>query len=135
MPLRPSLWKSAAICASWQSGSNGFSLQFNSKRRKSNCDMVAAGMKPLTIVDRAKQILDSKLGIFVLCLTFALGMLNHRVVPINALLSDEDGRVGQDSYQMVWDLWEVNEAISHGQNPYRTNLIYFPLGAELGRHS
>ena len=85
--------------------------------------MVAAGMKPLTIVDRARQILDSKLGIFVLCLAFALGMLNHRVVPINALLSDEDGRVGQDSYQMVWDLWEVNEAFA---------VVPMALMAELG---
>src|SRR5437870_5668212 len=98
MPLRPSLWESAAICASWQSGSNGSNSI--ATPRKSNFDMVAAGMKPLTISDRARQILDSKLGIFVLCLAFTLAMLNHRVVPLNALPSNH-GSVDQDVYQMV----------------------------------
>jgi hypothetical protein len=36
---------------------------------------------------------------------------------------------------MVWNLWIVNHAITHGQNPYFTSLVYHPLGARLVKHT
>src|SRR5437762_10042920 len=80
------------------------------------------------------QVFENRIAAFVLCLAFTLVMLNHRVLPLNAL-PYYNGSAGQDCYQMVWDLWEVNESITSSHNPYRTGLIYYPLGAELGRHS
>jgi hypothetical protein len=36
---------------------------------------------------------------------------------------------------MVWNLWIVDRAVSHGENPYFTSLVYHPLGARLVRHT
>ena len=44
-------------------------------------------------------------------------------------------RPGGDALLMIWNLWHVNEALSHGRNPLRTDLIYHPLGAGLARHT
>jgi len=88
----------------------------------------------MTIAEPAKRFPDSKSGIFFLCLAFTTAMLYHRVVPLDALPFYQ-GSAGQDCYQMVWDLWEVNEAITAGHNPFRTGLVYWPLGAQMGRHS
>ena len=88
----------------------------------------------MKIPNSVKRVIENRIAAFVLCLAFTLLMLNHRVLPLN-VLPYYDGSAGQDCYQMVWDLWEVNESITSGHNPYRTGLIYYPLGAELGRHS
>ena len=82
----------------------------------------------------ARDSLESKIGVFLLSLFFTLAMLYNYVVPLNAVPFSE-GVKGQDCYQMVWNLWVVNEAITSGHNPYRTDLIYYPLGAQLSHHS
>lgn len=61
-------------------------------------------------------------------------MIYHFIIPLGALPFAE-GIKGQDCGQMVWNLWAVNEAITHGHNPYTTNLIYYPIGARLAYHS
>jgi hypothetical protein len=65
---------------------------------------------------------------------FALGMIYHYVVPLNAVLYS-DGVAGNDSGQMIWNLWSVNEAIAAGHNPYQTSLLYYPQGANLAHHT
>ncbi len=42
---------------------------------------------------------------------------------------------GRDGWQMVWNLWWVRYALEHGQNPFRTNLIFYPTGANLYLHA
>src|SRR5437660_6025681 len=61
-------------------------------------------------------------------------MIYHYVVPLDSV-PFSGGIKGQDCYQMVWNLWAVNEAITSGRNPYKTELIYYPLEAELTHHS
>ncbi len=82
----------------------------------------------------ARRFLESNGGVFLLSLTFTLAMLYNHVVPLGAIPFSE-GIKGQDSYQMVWNLWVVNEAIKGGHNPYQTDLVFYPLGAQLSHHS
>jgi hypothetical protein len=46
--------------------------------------------------------------------------------PTRALLGD-----GGDNYQHAWFLWEFARAVAHGHNPFRTDLILYPFGANL----
>ena len=81
-----------------------------------------------------KRWLGGVSGTFLVSLIFALAMLYNYVFPLGAVPFSE-GIKAEDSYQMVWNLWEVNEAITSGRNPYRTDSIYYPLGADLSHHS
>lgn len=40
-----------------------------------------------------------------------------------------------DTWQMVWNLWWVREALMHFQNPFHTDLIFYPQGANLYLHA
>lgn len=61
-------------------------------------------------------------------LLFSLAMMFNYIFPLNATLHH------RDYVLQLWNLWEVNEALVHGHNPYLTDLQYFPVGAHLGRH-
>ncbi len=37
----------------------------------------------------------------------------------------------QDSWQNVWTLWWAQRALSHGQNPLYTTMLYYPTGVGL----
>lgn len=52
--------------------------------------------------------------------------LPNSIHPSQALL----GR-GGDNYLHAWFLWEFARALAHGQNPFHTNLILYPIGANL----
>lgn len=78
--------------------------------------------------------LMSSAGAFLLSLIFTFAMLHGYILPLTALPYSE-GIKGQDSYQMVWNLWFAEESITSGQSPYRTDLLYYPLGARLSHHS
>ena len=78
--------------------------------------------------------LESSWVVFLLCLLFTLLMIYRFIIPLGALPFAE-GIKGQDCGQMVWNLWVVGEAITHGHNPYTTDLIYYPRGARLAYHS
>jgi hypothetical protein len=52
--------------------------------------------------------------------------LPNSIHPTHALL----GR-GGDNYLHAWFLWEFARAVAHGQNPFHTNLILYPIGANL----
>ena len=36
---------------------------------------------------------------------------------------------------MIWNIWFANEAITSGHSPFSTNLVFYPLGANLGHHT
>lgn len=81
-----------------------------------------------------KRLIENSSVLFLLCLLFTLLMIYHFIIPLGALPFAE-GSKGHDCGQMVWNLWVVNESVTHGHNPYTTNLIYYPVGARLAYHS
>ena len=83
---------------------------------------------------RLAGIADSPPGILFLCAIFTLGMIYNCVFPLSALLFTR-GIAGGDSAQMVWNLWHVNESITSGDNPYFTDQVYYPVGANLAHHT
>ncbi|MGC8586663.1 MAG: hypothetical protein ACP5K5_03940, partial [Candidatus Micrarchaeia archaeon] len=38
---------------------------------------------------------------------------------------------GGDLYQVLWDLWWIKYALLHGKNIFYTNLVFWPIGANL----
>ena len=63
--------------------------------------------------------------IFYIALAFIFTLPNS-IHPTQALL----GR-GGDNYLHAWFLWEFARAVVHGQNPFHTTLILYPIGANL----
>ncbi|MBN1994188.1 MAG: hypothetical protein JW953_15930 [Anaerolineae bacterium] len=76
-----------------------------------------------------KWITQSKRGTYLLSSIFILIMLYDHILPLNVMVWDRDYVI------QLWNLWVVNEAIKEGQNPYVTNLIYYPVGANLARYN
>ena len=65
--------------------------------------------------------------VFLLYVALALVFtLPDSIHPTRALL----GR-GGDNYLHAWFLWEFARAVVHGQNPFHTTLILYPIGANL----
>lgn len=65
--------------------------------------------------------------VFVLYVALAFVFtLPHSIHPTQSLL----GR-GGDNYLHAWFLWEFARAAAHGQNPFHTSLILYPIGANL----
>ena len=36
-----------------------------------------------------------------------------------------------DGWQNVWSLWWVQHALSHGENPFFTSMLFYPVGVSL----
>jgi len=60
----------------------------------------------------------------------SLALLGRHVLPLGGMVEP-----GGDYGLMVWNLWIVNRALTHGENPYFTPLVYYPLGARLVKHT
>jgi len=60
----------------------------------------------------------------------SLVLLGRHVVPFGGIVEP-----GGDYGLMAWNLWIVNRALTHGENPYFTSLVYHPLGARLVKHT
>jgi hypothetical protein len=76
---------------------------------------------------RALRVGESRSGSFLLCLVFTALMIFNCVFPLNAVWAT-GGIVEPDCAQAMWNLWAVSEAVTHGQNPYATDLLYYPIG-------
>src|SRR5882762_7965729 len=98
-----------------------------------NTPATVRSQKPMP-VKGVLSFLDSRAGTFVIALLFTLVMIHNYVFPLNSLLYTT-GIKGQDCGQMIWNLWFANEAISSGHNPFSTNLIFYPVGANLAHHT
>ncbi|MDX6611433.1 MAG: hypothetical protein QOD75_619 [Blastocatellia bacterium] len=83
---------------------------------------------------RVLRLVDSWYGVLLLAGLVSFVMMYHHIVPLNGILFT-DGPAGNDWGQMVWNLWFVNDALSGGHNPYFTNLLYYPVGANLTHHT
>jgi hypothetical protein len=80
------------------------------------------------------RLADSWYGVLLLSGLISFVMMYHHIVPLSGILFT-DGPAGNDWGQMVWNLWFVNDALSGGHNPYYTNLLYYPVGANLTHHT
>lgn len=100
-------------------------------------DMATRGQAPNSYRTRFKGVaglIDNRPLTFLLSLLFTLGMLWNYLLPLNSLLYTT-GIKGQDCGQMIWNIWYANEAITSGHNPFSTNLLFYPTGANLGHHT
>jgi hypothetical protein len=79
-------------------------------------------------------MVDNRFLLFAVCALFTLAMIYNWIFPLGALLYTR-GIDGNDCGQMVWNLWHSNESITSGHNPYFTNLVYYPVGANLAHHT
>jgi hypothetical protein len=86
------------------------------------------------MIERLYRITENRLVLLLLCGLFTLAMIYNWVFPLGALLYTR-GIDGNDCGQMVWNIWHSNESISSGRNPYFTNLVYYPVGANLAHHT
>lgn len=46
-----------------------------------------------------------------------------------------DAIFGGDDLLMIWNLWNVNDSLTHGHNPFFAPHVYYPLGTFLARHT
>ncbi len=95
---------------------------------------VARASKMPKAIERINLFLNRWYGSFVACALLTLALMHRFVFPLNAIFVTR-GIEGEDCGQMIWNLWSVCESITHGHNPYATNLVYFPHGANLGFHT
>ena len=77
---------------------------------------------------------QSDSAILLLCTLITVVLMYNYVFPLNSLLYTT-GIKGQDCGQMIWNLWFANEAITHGHSPFGTDLLFYPLGANLAHHT
>jgi hypothetical protein len=68
----------------------------------------------------------------LLALAVPLGLVNSRIWPLGRVIA---GDVGGDYGSFTWNFWAMAEAAAQLRNPYRTELLYHPVGATLTRHS
>jgi hypothetical protein len=59
-------------------------------------------------------------------------LLGSWVHPLHAVIR---GDLHGDSSLLTWDIWNVTESLLHLRNPYRTDRLYFPVGANLTSHT
>jgi hypothetical protein len=61
-------------------------------------------------------------------------MVYRYVVPLDGFIPYKNNNL-EDSGEMSWNLWFVTESILHGQNPFITDMVFFPVGTNLGTHT
>lgn len=86
-------------------------------------------------VDRGRSRLASGLsraGLGLVSLVATVVLLNTEVVPLGAVRAED---LASDYGLLTWNFWEVTESLTRGQNPYRTTLLYHPLGSNLATHT
>jgi len=94
---------------------------------------VAAPLPEVRCSGNAPGRYRRQLGLSALAsIVISVALLYHHVLPLGAVVK---GDVGGDYGLMAWNLWVVTEAVLHGENPYHTNLVFYPLGSHLAKHT
>jgi hypothetical protein len=94
---------------------------------------ITAGEEP-TLRDTEPERIGLRPHLFALLGYLALAL----VVTYPAVLhfaTAVPGDLVADRDQNLWNLWWLKEALGHGANPFHTNLLYFPYGADLYYHT
>jgi hypothetical protein len=63
-------------------------------------------------------------------LVVSAALLGGHVSPLKAVTE-----VTGDHGLMIWNLWFVESSLREGKSPFHTDLVYYPLGARLSKHT
>jgi hypothetical protein len=66
------------------------------------------------------------------CLIVTLFLLRTHLVPLGGVPATGPG---SDHGLLAWNFWWVTESVLQGRNPYRTTLLFHPLGSSLAAHT
>ena len=87
-----------------------------------------------SLADRHKRVAAGA-GILS-CLALTLLLMHSYVFPLDSVTSmPADKVVADDEAHMIWSLWIADESLASGRNPYQTQMIFWPVGANLTRHT
>ncbi len=67
-----------------------------------------------------------------LCVAATLFLLNREILPLDGVPASGPG---SDHGLLTWNIWWATESLEQGRNPYRTDLLYHPLGSGLASHT
>ncbi len=95
----------------------------------SDATMARGGWLATVTASRAVRLA----ALVVTCAVFSLAMIRDTVVPFDGIAFEQGDP--RDSGQMVWNLWHVADSVLHGKNPFETNRLYYPIGANLAKHT
>lgn len=68
--------------------------------------------------------------LFSLLTTGAL--LNTEILPLGAVRAED---LAQDYGLLTWNFWAITESALRGETPYRTSLLFHPIGSNLATHT
>jgi hypothetical protein len=71
-------------------------------------------------------------GLVLVCLLCVVVLLNTEVVPLGAVRAED---LASDYGLLTWNLWATTEAVLRGESPYRTRLLFHPVGSNLAAHT
>jgi hypothetical protein len=91
--------------------------------------MARGGWLTKVIISRTVRLA----ALVLCCAVFSLAMIRDLVVPFDGIAYE--GGDPRDSGQMVWNLWHVADSVLHAKNPFETKRLYYPVGANLAKHT
>jgi hypothetical protein len=88
-------------------------------------------MSPAGLPSSPRPLLDRPWLLGLVSLGWSLALLRNHILPLSAIPENGNGDYGV----MAWNLWFVNEAITHGRSVYWTREVYYPVGTWLSKHT
>jgi hypothetical protein len=78
----------------------------------------------------SRKVLQHPVSAVLLCLALTGLLAGSLIFPLDGLRWPAG-----DELLMVWNLWNFNESVTHGRDPFFAPHIYYPLGARLAKHT
>ena len=72
--------------------------------------------------------------VWIVSCLLTLVVMHSYILPLNSVAPVGE-MIANDQSHMIWTLWFANESISSGHNPFVTQSIYWPVGANLSHHT
>lgn len=76
------------------------------------------------------RLASQPLAVLGAACAITLLLMGSHILPISGVVEP-----GSDYGLMAWNLWFVNHALTRGESPLVTDLVYYPLGAHLAKHT
>lgn len=83
------------------------------------------------VLNKKLIVVVKVLLIFAVAVGLTLLFVSNNIFPLNGLTS---GDMHDDTGCAVWNFYIVNELIKDGNNPFRTDKVFYPVGANLAHH-